>query len=322
MSEPKILTNEKLSIILDNDGINKYRKIAQQLQLKYGNQTMRSSNLTGNQYYNKIEEMINVATQIINKNLIPNIFDVIPLKKDGTFFNHNVVIFYNHCTYFAESTYEYLDVSSVILCLTPYYKSSKIDNTKMILTLAVLNTAKKLYPLLDSNLHVQDIKTKTKYIPNHLVQTGAIYKEKSGTQYLYLGQIDIRIIPTQYLQNPQKPYPHDYTGYYTYVRITKAIKEYIQKSTCLDDLFIFLIQNKKTGIHEPPSLSIRYNPRKFTEQVEFPFCQNGWKNVNIQHPSTTDVKIGSNILYTYTDYNKIYNHNEEINYLIDVFLPE
>lgn len=85
MSEPKILTNEKLSIILDNDGINKYRKIAQQLQLKYGNQTMLSSNLTGNQYYNKIEEIINVATQIINKNLIPNIFDVIPLKKDGTF---------------------------------------------------------------------------------------------------------------------------------------------------------------------------------------------------------------------------------------------
>lgn len=279
------------SIFLDEYNLNYYLDEAKKILTKYGKGKIRSSSLTGEKYYQKIKQMIDIAHMIMNKQQLPDIFDLIPLKKDGTFqANRRIYIFENGLT-----NYEY--GYRIALCIVPdetvefrdeYDMSENVNEYRARLAIAFIMGVKKANILLDRNLEIQDIKKKVRYLKQEDLNVGAIYKEKNGTEFLFLGRIVISYedisIGMLYL-HPLKYTDSNPIRYYHYVKVTKKIRELIDKSGNLDE-FLELLANEKIkksyDSYDDFGFSRRRDttPRKFVEETSFPFKGKGWVNVN------------------------------------------
>lgn len=295
---PKEIYGPKASIFLDEYNLNYYMDNAKKILAKYGKDKLPNVNITGEDYYKKMEEMVNVAHLIMDKKLVPDIFDLIPLKKDGTFQgNRRIYIYQNGLSCF-EDWGDYVDGYKIALCIVPhdtfeyrdeYDMLEDIDKHRARLAISFIMGVKKNYPLLDKTLKVQDIKKKASYLKQSDLNIGAIYKEKSGTEYLFLGRIEI-----DYECNPVWKIPEKYTNdnpieYYKYLKVTKKVKEIIDKSHSLDEFLELYAKNKLKSSQDSLNLSSRRytTPRKFVEETSFPFKGKGWKNVNLFGPHAT-----------------------------------
>lgn len=199
----KDITNGKTTLELDVDSLDKCLAEASKMKTEYGVNTIPDMNCTGDAYYDKAIQLIDIANRIMDGTLVPDILDHIPLKKNGEFITNRLIpIFTNHLVYAVQYD-THLEKEELILAIRTYETlpsylknfgciiSQKESPTLATLTITQKLGASKIYPLLDKDLNVLDIKTKTSYIPAEDVIPGCIYREKSGTEYLYLGQLQL-----------------------------------------------------------------------------------------------------------------------------------
>lgn len=152
------------SVFLDEYNIEYYLRQADRALKKYGENRMTGSRMTGNQFHEKINEMVDVANQIMNKKLLPNLFDSIPIKKDGTFqSNKKIYLFENGTNSFMDENI-YPKPFRLALCIVPhgtwegyseYDKSEIVSKYRARLAIVELKILNKSKVLLDRDLSVR-----------------------------------------------------------------------------------------------------------------------------------------------------------------------
>ena len=286
-----------LSIFYDEENFNHYLEHAKKIKDVCGKSKLPNTNITGEDYYRKIYELVKIANMIINQEKVPNLFDLIPLKKDGTFQKARRIYIYDNGISYCEtdSVGEYITGRIIALAIVPYginpwYEfmdmNEKVDEHRARLAITIVSGVRKLYPLLDRNLKIQDIKTNATYIKQSDLKPGRIYKEKSGTEYLFLGGISIvlRDGPCPYLTSKRK-----HIDGCDYLRVTKKVRDLLDGCDSLDEFLERWAHAKlKTDNTDELRFSTRSRTclRKFVEEVDNP-CPKGWDKVNIVGPNAT-----------------------------------
>lgn len=295
----KEIYNGDLSIFYDEENFNHYLVHAKKIKDVCGKSKLANTNITGEDYYRKIYELVKVANMIMNKEKAPNLFDLIPLKKDGTFQKARRIYIYDNGISYCEtdSAGEYISGERIALAIVPYginpwYEfmdmNEKVDEHRARLAITIVSGVRKLFPLLDRSLKVQNIKTKSTYIKQEDLKPGKIYKEKSGTEYLFLGGISIvsypSTTPNLILTSKNK---HIYGC--EYLRVTKKVRDVLDGCNSLDEFLEKWAHVKlKTDNTEELGFSSRgrMSLRKFIEETSNP-CPKGWIKVNMSAPNAT-----------------------------------
>lgn len=265
------ITNGKVSIYLDEFNIKCWKDAAEKVAEYYGNNIIPESNLTGVQYKQKVEKMIDVAYGIMDGSVAPDIFNQIPLKKDGTFqADRTIPVFFNGIgyvdTYIGVNSNSYIDAGGVQLCIfaersefghepTDYDQTEFCSKTRAKLVIRKRNGIVKKY-LLNADMSVNDIISKAKNLKDTDVKPGSVYAEKSGTEYLYLGRVDY-------------DFKHSKSGHYVYIRYTKKIQSLIDKAK---DNGVSSLSDFNVNVLLPDAdkftFSRRDNARKFVKKVK------------------------------------------------------
>ena len=228
------------------------------------------SKVTGTQYYDKIKELITVANDLMDGEITSqNLLDLLPIKKDGTFIeNRKIPIFKNGISYGA-NYYDYVAAGSLALCVIThntwcYDKSydlkQPVSKKRARLAITIIETGKKIVPLINKDRTLNDIKKKAVYLKQEDVHPGCIYKEKSGSEYLYLGKVSfIHTKPEfgRYYKSANKSHE--------YIRMTKKLREWYDSE---DSILNFMVKYTQKYEPEEMPMSRRENPRKFTELVD------------------------------------------------------
>lgn len=295
---PKEIYGPKASIFLDEYNLNYYMDNAKKILAKYGKDKLPNVNITGEDYYKKMEEMVNVAHLIMDKKLVPDIFDLIPLKKDRTFQkSRRVYLFDNGISYFEpDSGGVYISGKRIALAIVPYGintwfeyldMAEVVDKHRARIAITIVSGIRKIYPLLDKSLKVNDIKSKVTYINQADLEPGAIYKEKSGTEYLFLGGIHIverlSTKPYHFLTSKDK-----HIDGCKYLKVNKKVKDLLDDCESLDEFLEKWAKVKLKENYDEMGFSERVHTclRKFIEKTSYP-CHKRWVNVNISGPHAT-----------------------------------
>lgn len=114
------ITNGKVSVYLDEFNIQCWKDTAEKVAEYYGNNIIPESKLTGAQYKQKVDQMIDVAYGIMNGTVAPDILNQIPLKKDGTFqADKTIPVFSNGIgyanVYINANSNSYIDACGIIM---------------------------------------------------------------------------------------------------------------------------------------------------------------------------------------------------------------
>lgn len=259
------ISNGKVTVRLDEYNLKKMLAKAEQVKTQYGPNKVVTwvnpqdpahkeyASYTGDKYYERVKKMVDVAHGIMDESLVPDLLSVLPLKKDGTFKRDQTIVLFDGKISDA-ATYDYYTTGDK-MCLgittggdwwSENKGDVKVDGNTGRLAIVTLNTTRKLYPLLNEKLELQDIKTRTKYIKQADVKPGWVYEEKSGTKYLYFGIVDT---------GDPNWMPHYYARY------TKKLEKLAKQATSLAEL-AYLVGK------EDCSVSTRVNPRKFVAEIE------------------------------------------------------
>ena len=105
----------------------------------------------------------------MNQEKVPNLFDLIPLKKDSTFQKARRIYIYDNGISYCEtdSSGEYITGRRIALAIVPYginpwYEfmdmNEKVDEHRARLAITIVSGVRKLHPLLNKSLKIQDIK--------------------------------------------------------------------------------------------------------------------------------------------------------------------
>ena len=160
--------------------------------------------------------------------------------------------------------------------------SENVNEHRARLAIALIMGVKKANILLDKDLKIQDIKKKARYLKQEDLNVGAIYKEKNGAEFLYLGRLAVSYENNRIWQHALEYTDNNPIQYYHYVKITKKIRDIIDKSGNLDEFLENLAKDQlKTSYCDFNFSRRRYTtPRKFIEETSFPFNGKGWLNAN------------------------------------------
>lgn len=296
MSKKEIHSGD-LSVFYDDFNFTEYLKHATEIKDAFGAHNLPDMKITGIDYYNKINKIVDVANQVMNKHILPNLFELIPLKKDGTFKKGTRIYIYENgisgCI--TAKSREYITGAGLALAIIPYGINpcyEFIDTKEIVnehrarLAITTVMGVRKIYPLLSRSLKIQDIKTNATYINQSDLKPGKIYKEKSGTEYLFLGGISIvaRTEPCPYLTSKTR-----HINGCDYLRVTKKVKDTLDGCDSLDE-FLEKWAHLKLKTDDTDGLGFssrsRTSQRKFVEEVDNP-CPRGWVHVNMSGPNAT-----------------------------------
>lgn len=273
---PEIKSSDgKLSVYIDEFNINCWMDEAEKIRSVYNDNLVPGLKITGCEYHQKIKQLVDIAYSIVAGSVIPDIFSVIPLKKNRTFqAARTIPVFSNgigHADNYIGSSggvfnNEYIEGTKLQLCIfaednhpgfepQDFNQLEKCSATraKLVIRAKSLNSGKNL---LNADMTVNDIVTKAKNIKDEDVMAGRVYEEKSGTQYFYLGKLD---------ENCEKVE----LGEHVYIRYAKKIQTLIKQAK---DAGVKSIDDFNQNYIKPAmcslSFSQRENPRKFVNEVE------------------------------------------------------
>lgn len=265
------ITNGKVSVYLDEFNIQCWKDTAEKVAEYYGNNVMPESKLTGVQYKQKVDQMINVAYGIMDGSIAPDIFNQIPLKKDGTFqADKTIPVFSNGISYanvyIDSNSNSYIDACGIQLCIfaersefghepADYDQMEFCSKTRAKLVIRERNCLVKKY-LLNADMSVNDVVSRAKNLKDADIKPGSVYAEKSGTEYLYLGHVDY-------------DFAHSKSDHYIYIRYTKKIQSLTEEAkksgiTTVND-FNLKVLLPDIGKF---TFSRRDNARKFVKEVK------------------------------------------------------
>lgn len=294
----KEISSSGLSLFYDEYNFSHYINEAKMLKDKYGKSKIAGINISGEEYYNRICELNTIANDIMDKKILTNIFDLIPLKKDRTFQkSRRVYLFDNGISYFEpDRGGEYISGKRIALAIVPYGintwfeyldMAEVVDKHRARIAITIVFGIRKIYPLLDKSLKVNDIKSKVTYINQADLEPGAIYKEKSGTEYLFLGGIHIverlSTKPYHFLTSKDK-----HIDGCKYLKVNKKVKDLLDDCESLDEFLEKWAKVKLKENYDEMGFSERVHTclRKFIEKTSYP-CHKRWVNVNISGPHAT-----------------------------------
>lgn len=217
---------------MDEFNIQCWKDTAEKVAEYYGNNIIPESKLTGAQYKQKVDQMIDVAYGIMNGTVAPDIFNQIPLKKDGTFqADKTIPVFSNGIgyanVYINANSNSYIDACGIQLCIfsersefghepADYDQMEFCSKTRAKLVIRERNGLVKKY-LLNADMSVNDVVSRAKNLKDADIKPGSVYAEKSGTEYLYLGWCDYN-------------FKQDDKCQHVYLRYTKKIQALIDKA--------------------------------------------------------------------------------------------
>ena len=291
--QAKEISNDTSAIFLDAYNLDWHLNNAIKIQKKYGSNKIEDTKITGDSYLEKVRQMIQVANDIIDGKLTPDIFDQIPIKKDKTFQENRTIPIFMNGVIDAAAYDGYVSKQELMLCVVPHGTwihdqhfdlSEEVNMKRARLCLVWYNGAKKIVPLIAKDLSINDIKTKASYLKDADVKAGCVYKEKSGSEYLYLGKINIMDEHAIKLG-----YRMDYTCH-TYMRMTKKIQALIDKSSSIDEFLKLYVQDIMAKEYVNLPLSYRKNPRKFVEMTADPFINSQFSVTNPTSVKPCDIK--------------------------------
>lgn len=160
------ISNGKTSVFLDEYSFNYYLNKAKQIQADYGNSYLPETKLSGDKYYAKIQEMVNIAKQIGCGQLIPNLLDNLPFKKDGTFTtNQKIPIYKNGIAKPLPNKYGASNYVLAIITENAETMDDHFDFTNICapnrarFAITAINGIKNITPLLNTDLSLNNIKT-------------------------------------------------------------------------------------------------------------------------------------------------------------------
>lgn len=265
------ITNGKVSVYLDEFNIQCWKDTAEKVSEYYGNNIMPESKLTGVQYKQKVDQMIDVAYGIMNGTVASDIFNQIPLKKDGTFqADKTIPVFSNGIgyanVYIDANSSSYIDACGIQLCIfaersefghepVDYDQMEFCSKTRAKLVIRERNGLVKKY-LLNADMSVNDVVSRAKNLKDADIKPGSVYAEKSGTEYLYLGWCDYN-------------FKQDDKCQHVYLRYTKKIQALIDKAKKSG---IATVKDFNVKVLLPDiddfTFSSRDNARKFVKEVK------------------------------------------------------
>lgn len=275
----KEVFGDNASVFLDERNLAYYENEALKFLKEHPNDPIwEDSKVTGTQYYDKIKELITVANDLMDGKITSqNLMDLLPLKKNGTFIeNRRIPIFKNGISYGA-NYYDYVTAGALCLCVIThgswgydkgYDLKHRVSPNRARIAITVIETGKKITPLINKDLTLNDIKSKIVYLKQTDIHPGCIYKEKSGTEYLYLGDVNLVHTKPEYSGYYKRPKNWDEYARHEYIRMTKKLKEWYDSE---DSIFDFMMKYAMKYEPEEMPLSMRENPRKFTALVDDKF---------------------------------------------------
>lgn len=270
------VSNGKVNVFLDAVNIRHYKDLATEYLKKPDELIGEDTKITGRKFAEKIDKCIDVANQIMSGSLLPDLFDRLPLKKNGTFpVNRTIPIYKTGITLDISSGFMYM--TEVILCITTentWDGKQTYDATHMTspvsarMSIRTVSGAKKSKALLTAGLSTNDQPVRVSYLDK--VIPGCIYKEKSGSEYLYLGyNVLFASAESNYGLKYELSRQRKYLCY-KYIRMSKKLSDLYEKSP---DMITFL--KAYVASVKPDSdinISERQTQRKFTELVNDKFA--------------------------------------------------
>lgn len=259
------ITNGKASVYLDEFNMDCWRREADKAFQKYADNPLPGLKISGREYKKKVEIMISTAYDIMSGKIISDVLDKIPIKKDGTFQLGRVIPVFTNGIVNAESYSEYMTIEKLYLCIYPicdeygcepvdYNVLEQCSKTRAKMVIRPLNGAKTC--LLNADLSVNNIVTKTKNLKDEDINPGVVYAEKTGTEFLCLRN-DVKNKDFMYIRYTKK----------TQKMVSEAMENGISN---MDDFFSQVIQPKLDA--DAISVSWRRNPRKFVKKVKKVFA--------------------------------------------------
>lgn len=259
------ITNGTLTIAIDPQQLNHWKHLADENRKNYGDTKMEDENFTGNQFADQIDYLLDKAYKLISNELIPNIFDHLPLSKAGLFNKNRMIPIINSSLSSAQRTTDFFSKQVLELSIATTERwgihddsSIQPSNTLAILELQWRHGNVKQTPLMNQDGSINDIKQKVAYLKKENVIGGRTYKDANGSVYLYLGKISIG----------SRPNGKGLSGNY-YIRMTKKLYEMAKTVDSLNAFIETYIKCKMdTHGHYYDKFSIRDIPRKFLTEEE------------------------------------------------------
>lgn len=267
------ITNGQVTLLYDEVVIDSYLLEAFKMQAIQQGDLIPGTSLTGNDYLQKVRRMADIAHDIMESVLLPDLFDRLPLKKNGEYpVNRTIPVFADQ-TIRATTRNGRLEKTELVLAICTHETISQdlidlgcridddgLDNTTARLTIIEKEDTRKLVPLLDANLNARSAKPKN--LPRNKVVPGGIYRDKHGTDYLYLGTL--RLMDRRDWARAEPPY--------VYLKMTPAAYELFNNASSLNDFISqWLDANYKASLDTQNKLSWRQSPLSFVEAVNDAF---------------------------------------------------
>lgn len=227
-------------------------------------------------YISEMTRLTDLADRIVRHDDL-DVFRYLPTTKAGAFAkNKNILLTDTKCS----QTYngEYFSKKSLQLrlewpwCVPDNVRKTVNTDNLMVLRIEMYDASKKMEPVFDGHgdPHVVT-QTKASYLkPGDLIP-GHVYREKSGTEYLYLGIIPVK---TELFLAKDGEYPDgvvpsegdvcNFSGSYVHIRWTAKLKDAIGRPKDLTD---FLTAYTDIVPEWRDKVSLRAKPRSFTEEV-------------------------------------------------------
>ena len=140
-----------LHIVLDEQNLEKYKKIAIEVMNTYGyNDIIPEAPLSGMDVARKTEKLIEKAYDIMNSKDLSLLKDNLPLKKNGKFARSKIVALYDNGLTTTPVAWDQFDEripEKLMLCLVPCSRTCKnpfIDRTENTATLCIMPVGKRV----------------------------------------------------------------------------------------------------------------------------------------------------------------------------------
>lgn len=265
------------AIVMADDMASRARDLARQCEDEL-QEMIADSDFNGRispgDYISEIERLIGIAEKAVAEET--DIFNYLPLTKAGKLpKNKNILIADSRLADPAGYGYGggYFP-KRLQLRLFPCY-ASEIDfvydrKTPGLqrLEIDLCPSAKKQDPVfgLDGNIRKIAPTEKASYLKDRDIIPGRIYAEKSGSEYLYLGELDLKI--DEY-RNNICIYKDNSPARHCYIRMSKPWRDKLSKCASIDDIIRLLAAydpaDSYAGIQK---CSWREHPRKFVRETE------------------------------------------------------
>lgn len=274
------LKKGNLTIYVSPDIAEKAKLRAQELidEIRAGGY---KSKLTEAQILAETDYLIKVSEKIVDRWPDLDIFEYLPLTKDGRFpgtgdFPQTILIADSKCEYVHNGEYFAKKVLQARLDTwypnIPAWLSAKSDGGARHLVIDWFNAPEKKTPVFDRDLvPSKPEKTRLRYLKDDQVKPGYVYEDKNGTRYLYLGKLDIDYAcMSESYKGKLDESRSDSVSYiwpHRYLKVTKKVQAAMDAYPDINRFVRAMSLTDKLWQSWLLKCSNRDNPRKFVREV-------------------------------------------------------